>query len=312
MLVRLDSDQPDVVAVGEDGNWAHGQAHCNYWGGDRATIDDAAEEAFVSDFVAGVALAEGTGQVIVGYVAPTPPFPYEWDAAESLYTNWADGEPGSPDQSSCVRMFVGGAGGPASWDLQECATNFSRILCEDDVGESCVLQGTEPKESRCVDGRRQFRAGKAGGQDMRPQARHNAGNPSRKDEVGMSTNDDIVAWLHERHEWIQEAAHRLLTKGALDESDVSDFVGLIKNHVPAVQVDRKYPTISAGSAATAELRLDSIGPVVGIDALNPNTPLHFGSGNLTVVYGKNGSGKSGYTRIITKACGAPHSARRVS
>jgi hypothetical protein len=123
----------------------------------------------------------------------------------------------------------------------------------------------------------------------------------------MNANDEIIAWLNKQHEWIQEAACRLLDKGELDELDVSDFVALIKSPGPPAGTPRKYPSIAAGSAASTELRLDAIGPVVGIDALNPRTPLGFGSGNLTVVYGTNGSGKSGYTRIITKACGKPHS-----
>ena len=123
----------------------------------------------------------------------------------------------------------------------------------------------------------------------------------------MSTNDEIIAWLNKQHEWIQEAACRLLAEGVIDESDFSDFVTLIKNPAPSTGTPRKYPSITATSAASAELRLNAIGPVVGIDALNPRTPLGFGSSNLTVVYGTNGSGKSGYTRIITKACGKPHS-----
>ena len=123
----------------------------------------------------------------------------------------------------------------------------------------------------------------------------------------MSMNDEIIAWLNKQHEWIQEAACRLLAEGMIDESDISDFVTLIKNPAPSAGTPRKYPSIAAGSDASAELRLDAIGPVVGIDALNPRTPLGFGNGNLTVVYGTNGSGKSGYTRIITKACGKPHS-----
>ncbi len=54
-----------------------------------------------------------------------------------------------------------------------------------------------------------------------------------------------------------------------------------------------------------ELRLISISDVQGIENMSPKAPLEFGSGNLVVVYGHNGSGKSGYTRILKRASGKP-------
>jgi len=38
--------------------------------------------------------------------------------------------------------------------------------------------------------------------------------------------------------------------------------------------------------------------------LAPKKPLEFGKGNLTVIYGSNGSGKSGYVRLLKHVCGA--------
>ncbi|KGF08835.1 hypothetical protein HMPREF1627_00585, partial [Actinomyces sp. S6-Spd3] len=48
----------------------------------------------------------------------------------------------------------------------------------------------------------------------------------------------------------------------------------------------------------------SISGIKGVNALAPKNPLEFGSSNLTVVYGNNGSGKSGYVRILKHVCGA--------
>lgn len=45
--------------------------------------------------------------------------------------------------------------------------------------------------------------------------------------------------------------------------------------------------------------------MTGIDNLAPRKPLKLGTGNLTVVFGKNGSGKSGYVRILKNVCGKP-------
>jgi len=47
----------------------------------------------------------------------------------------------------------------------------------------------------------------------------------------------------------------------------------------------------------------SIGEIKGIENLKPRKPIIFGEGNLNVIYGYNGSGKSGIVRIIKAACG---------
>lgn len=115
-------------------------------------------------------------------------------------------------------------------------------------------------------------------------------------------NDDIKNWLDSQTLWLQMAAHRLLTSGHLAETDISDFVQLIKSP-PPTRPTFQYPNIGGVTTTTEELRLNSIGPITGIDALNPRTPLSFTGCNLSIVYGANGSGKSGYTRILKKIAG---------
>ena len=123
----------------------------------------------------------------------------------------------------------------------------------------------------------------------------------------MNTNDEVSKWLNKQHEWVGEAAHRLLAKGNLGAKDIEELVAMAKKPEPKKKSPRSFPAISLGSASSNELRLESIGPVTGIDALNPKKPLSFGDDNISVVYGINGSGKSGYSRILTRACGKAHS-----
>jgi len=123
--------------------------------------------------------------------------------------------------------------------------------------------------------------------------------------------EDIVAWLHGRQAWLQEVAFRLLTKGKLGESDILDIVQMLKSDAGRKVVGgRSFPGFSSGSAESAatseELRLASISQIRGIENLAPRNPLSFGDGRLTVIYGRNGSGKSGYVRILKKACGKQH------
>jgi energy-coupling factor transporter ATP-binding protein EcfA2 len=120
-------------------------------------------------------------------------------------------------------------------------------------------------------------------------------------------SETIYTWLNTQHLWVQEAACRLLTKGTIDDSDVADFVAIIKttveNPTGSQRSPRNFPAFGAGGGGSATLRLKSIGEIVGIDRLAPKQPLEFPRGNLAVIYGNNGSGKSGYARILKKACG---------
>lgn len=118
-------------------------------------------------------------------------------------------------------------------------------------------------------------------------------------------NSELSAWLGQQHTWLQIAANRLICSGQLTERDNIELASIIKD--PTLAIDAQLGAIptTQTTANAGELRLVAIGPVEGIDALNPRVPLNFGDRSLAVIYGNNGSGKSGYTRIICKACGKP-------
>lgn len=65
-----------------------------------------------------------------------------------------------------------------------------------------------------------------------------------------------------------------------------------------------FPATAFSQGAAGPLRLCSISDVEGVNALAPKKPLEFGKGNLSIVYGNNGSGKSGYVRLLKHVCGA--------
>lgn len=119
----------------------------------------------------------------------------------------------------------------------------------------------------------------------------------------------IVDWLHQQPDWLQSAAQKLLTAGALSSADIQLLVDALKTpEGQAVTSHRSFDSIAGAPASTTELRLIEIGDISGIEALAPRTPLAFGSGNLAAIYGHNGSGKSGYTRILKRASGKPRAA----
>lgn len=116
----------------------------------------------------------------------------------------------------------------------------------------------------------------------------------------------VKAWLLNQHDWIQEAADRLLVNGKLQDEDVVAVSQLLKTEQgQKVTKHRAFASLTKPVTASGGLRLASISEVQGIENLSPKASLDFGKGNLVVVYGHNGSGKSGYTRILKRVTGKP-------
>ena len=119
-------------------------------------------------------------------------------------------------------------------------------------------------------------------------------------------SQEIISWLHQQQDWLQDAAERLHNSGILSETDIDQLVARLKSEEgQKVTTSRSFESLGSTSQTAAELRLLSLGDIKGIESLAPRRPLDFGTGNLVVVYGPNGSGKSSYTRILKKACGKP-------
>ncbi|HYC77337.1 MAG TPA: AAA family ATPase [Planctomycetota bacterium] len=118
--------------------------------------------------------------------------------------------------------------------------------------------------------------------------------------------EDLNTWFEARPRWLQDAASLLLAKGRLADEDVDKLLNKCMQEVGTEDMTEAAP-LPAGTfhpQNTSPLRICAIGNVKGINALAPRNPLDFGPDNLAVVYGGNGSGKSGYVRILKHLCGA--------
>lgn len=118
--------------------------------------------------------------------------------------------------------------------------------------------------------------------------------------------EDLNTWFADRPKWLQDAASLLLTKGRLADEDVDALLSKCMREVGTEDTTAAvpFPADAFHAQNTAPLRLCAIGNVKGINALAPRNPLDFGPGNMAVVYGGNGSGKSSYVRILKHLCGA--------
>jgi len=114
---------------------------------------------------------------------------------------------------------------------------------------------------------------------------------------------DILAWSKDCPTWQCDALRRLCIKDDLDEEDLDELTALCKsNGKGAVVLAAEH--IPDPKAVTIAVELRSVHSVENINALKEGERLTFGKAGLTVVYGDNGSGKSGYARILKKVCRA--------
>jgi len=120
--------------------------------------------------------------------------------------------------------------------------------------------------------------------------------------------NDLNTWFKGRPKWLQEAASLLLKKGCLVDEDIDALLDKCLGEADGENIspNSPFPSDAFNTQSASALRLCAIGNVKGINALAPRNPLDFGMDNMVVVYGGNGSGKSGYVRILKHACGARH------
>lgn len=110
--------------------------------------------------------------------------------------------------------------------------------------------------------------------------------------------------------WQQDALRRTLTGESLSEKEIAELVALAKHESgvgpePAV----KPSPLSADHLNLAHtpgdhVAIEAIHSFEEVNALVDGQRLDFDPLGLTVVYGENGTGKSGYTRVLRKACRA--------
>ena len=118
----------------------------------------------------------------------------------------------------------------------------------------------------------------------------------------MDIQKNIIDWLKTLKGWQTELAYRVLTK-EIEETDVIDIIAMVKSN--ANFENKCFPNI-VNSENEKQVKLLSIESIQNIEGLAPRNSLKFDKDkNLTVIYGSNGSGKSGYTKIIKKISGKP-------
>lgn len=114
---------------------------------------------------------------------------------------------------------------------------------------------------------------------------------------------DIVSWSESRCAWQRDALRRLCQSTELTPADIEELVEICKGATNKAQ-PISHDHVRDPEASTKKVELKSIYSVENVNALAADQKLQFSANGITVVYGDNGSGKSGYTRILKQICRA--------
>lgn len=126
----------------------------------------------------------------------------------------------------------------------------------------------------------------------------------------MSLLQEILNWSQSLPAWQSDAVARLLAKQTLTAKDQDDLFALLKaaNGIPDSKGRKPNPLtadqIPAPVKATTHFELLAMKNMRHVNAIAENQRLPFSASGMTVIYGDNGSGKSGYSRVLKRACRA--------
>ena len=115
--------------------------------------------------------------------------------------------------------------------------------------------------------------------------------------------DDVLDWSKKLSSWKQDALRRLAISNDLTEADLGELLAMVK-----MAAGFSIPTPPPGAVPFAKAHfgggkhqpivLKGIAKVENVNRLVPQAGLTFCPKALTIVYGRNGSGKSGFVRIL--------------
>lgn len=123
----------------------------------------------------------------------------------------------------------------------------------------------------------------------------------------MNVLEDILEWSQDRPLWQRDALRRLVQSSELSDDDLRALTEICKSAQGLAEEQDVVPLaqehVPETGTGTTPVSLVSIFHHQGVNALAQDQTLKFGP-KLTVVYGDNAAGKTGYIRILKSACRA--------
>lgn len=127
----------------------------------------------------------------------------------------------------------------------------------------------------------------------------------------MALLNDILKWTESLPLWQRDACRRLFQKeNGLGDIDYSELYALLKkeNGIGADDVPEALPLsnehLPTGLASGDTVILLTLRNLENVNQIPSSHALSFSDTGMTVIYGGNGTGKSGYARVMKRACRA--------
>ena len=123
-------------------------------------------------------------------------------------------------------------------------------------------------------------------------------------------SEKIITWALRQPEWQQDALRRLALSLELSDTDIKEILVNLKqaNGLPQEGESVLEPLamghLQSNAGEAPLVYLCSIDNVKNVNRLAQDQKIPFALDGITLIYGHNGSGKSGYCRILKKFCRA--------
>jgi ABC-type molybdenum transport system ATPase subunit/photorepair protein PhrA len=140
---------------------------------------------------------------------------------------------------------------------------------------------------------------------------------------------DILDWSKARPVWQRDTLRRIVVNGAITDAEIgeledlcciphdaaeeqvldlaasSEIGGTSSTASPPEPIPLATEHLPSQSSSVGSISLSKLGNLTNVNRLASSNAILFGaSPGLSVIYGDNGTGKSGYARVIRKACRA--------
>ena len=122
----------------------------------------------------------------------------------------------------------------------------------------------------------------------------------------MPLEERIVAWSKSRPAWQRIVLREVAVGSPMSPEALRQLVDAMVADESIGDADLELGQLTTSTAQAPPVSLRSISEPTHVNALSTTTPLTFPERGLTVVYGDNGSGKSGYARLLKRITRSRH------
>lgn len=120
--------------------------------------------------------------------------------------------------------------------------------------------------------------------------------------------EQFEKWLLEQPYRLQDATYRIYHGIAIDDSQIDKYTEMCISQARKEKTEYMHLTDKEASygAPLSHVSIVKISDINGVNALANDAWLEFSTEGITVVYGLNGAGKSGFMRIFKQLCNCPY------